>query len=69
MHFTVGFGFKTGSDSFYHNRLLKSTQKAQFTVDFKLKPTVMCRCSLQANSAPMTTTVGTLLPPTSTTLV
>ena len=32
--FTVGFGFKTGSDSFYHSRLLKPTQKAQFTVDF-----------------------------------
>ena len=31
---------------------------------FKLKPTVMCRCSSHANSAPMTTTIGTLLPPT-----
>ena len=36
---------------------------------FKLKPTVMCRCSSHANSAPMTTIVGTLFPPTPTTLV
>ena len=36
---------------------------------FKLKPIVMCRCSSHANSAPITTTVGTLLPPTPTTLV
>ena len=33
-HFTTGFGFKTDSDSFYHSRLLKPTQKAQFTVSF-----------------------------------
>ena len=30
--FTVGFGFKTSSDSFYHSRLLKPTQKDQFTI-------------------------------------
>ena len=36
---------------------------------FKLKLIVMCRCSSHANSAPMTTTVGTLLPPIPTTLV
>ena len=36
---------------------------------FKIKPTVMYRCSSHTNSAPMTTTVGTLLPPTPTTLV
>ena len=35
--FTTGFGFKTGSDSFYHSRLLKPTQKAQFTVGFLTK--------------------------------
>ena len=32
--FTAGFGFKTGSDIFYHSRLLKPTQKAQFTIGF-----------------------------------
>ena len=31
---TTGFGFKTDSDIFYHSRLLKPTQKAQFTVGF-----------------------------------
>ena len=36
---------------------------------FKLKPIVMFRCSSHANSALITTTVGTLLPPTPTTLV
>ena len=67
--FTAGFGFKTSNDSFYHSRLLEPTQKAPFTVIFKLKPTVTCRCFSHANSAPMTTTVETLLPPTLTTLV
>ena len=32
--FTAGFEFKTDSDIFYHSRLLKPTQKAQFAVDF-----------------------------------
>ena len=35
--FTVGFGFKTDSDSFYHSWLLKPTQKIQFTIGFSLK--------------------------------
>ena len=30
--FTAGFGFKTGSDRFYHSRLLEPTQKASFIV-------------------------------------
>ena len=34
MHFTAGFGFKTDNDSYYYSRLLKPTQKAQFTVGF-----------------------------------
>ena len=36
---------------------------------FKLKRIVMCRFSSHTNSASMTTTVATLLPPTPTTLV
>ena len=50
--FTVGFGFKTDSDRFYHSRLLEPTQKTPFIVVFKLKSTVMCRCYSHANNAP-----------------
>ena len=45
--FTIGFGFKTDSDSSYHSRLLEPTQNTKPTKELRQTPTSNSICMQQ----------------------